>query len=444
MSKVFHRDPSAALPVAARGEGAYIIDREGARYLDAAGGAAVSCLGHDHPEVIAAIKAQLDRIPFAHMGFFTTDAMETLAEALVGGAPAGLERVCFASGGSEAVETALKLARQYFVEIGEPARRRFIARRQSYHGTTLGALTLADSAGRRGPFEPLLAEAHHIAPCYAYRGQGAGETVEAYGQRVADELDAAIQALGPETVAAFVAEPIAGASLGAALPTPGYFGRLREICDRYGVLLILDEVMCGAGRTGTYFACEQENVAPDLLVMAKGLGAGYLPIGAVLAAGRIYDAILAGSGTFKHAYTFMGHTSACAAALAVHRVIHEQDLLANVRARGRALADGLRARFAQHPHVGDVRGRGLLWGVELVADRDTKAPFDPARKLHGRIKRLAFERGLLCYTRGGAADGKAGDHVLLAPPFIIGETEVTRIVERLGEAIDEAISQSDG
>ncbi|MFQ5785154.1 MAG: aspartate aminotransferase family protein [Alphaproteobacteria bacterium] len=441
MNHVFHRRPDETLPVAVQGDGIYIVDVEGRRYLDASGGAAVSCLGHSHPAVIAAIKQQIDRIAFVHSAFFTSRAQEELADVLIADAPAGLERIYFVSGGSEAVEAALKLARQYFLEIGQPERRHFIARRQSYHGNTLGALAVGGNEWRRRKFEPLLVETHHIAPCYAYRDRRDDETEEDYGRRVADELEAKIRELGPETVIGFVAEPVVGATAGAVAAVPGYFRRVREICDRYGVLLILDEVMCGMGRTGTLFACEQDGVSPDLLATAKGLGAGYQPIGALFVSGGICDAIREGSGFFQHGHTYMGHATACAAALAVQRVIREDGLLDNVRRQGAALMRGLEARFGNHAHVGDIRGRGLLVGVELVADRTSKAPFDPSLGLHRRIKKSAMARGLICYPTGGTIDGANGDHVLLAPPFIVDSEDIALIVERLGEAVDSAIAE---
>lgn len=440
MTHVFHRQLRAALPKAARGDGVYIIDSDGKRYLDASGGAAVSCLGHSDPDVRAAIKEQVDHIAFAHTAFFTSEPAEALADMLISTAPSGIGWVYFVSGGSEAVETALKMARQYFVEIGEPQRQRFIARRQSYHGNTLGALSVGGNLARRGLYEPLLKETTHIAPCYAYRGMEPGETEEVFGRRVADELEAAIVRLGPETVIAFIAETVVGATAGVVPPVPGYFKRVREICDRYGVLLILDEVMSGMGRTGTLHACEQDGVAPDLLCLAKGLGAGYQPIGAVLVGERVFRPFRDGRGAFEHGHTYMGHPTACAAALAVQRAIRDRDLLANVRRRGETLARMLKEAMGQHPHVGDIRGRGLFRGIELVADRETREPFDPAIKLHARIKAEAMARGLICYPAGGTADGRRGDHVLLAPPFIVSEDHVGEIVGRLHQSIDAAIA----
>ena len=441
MAHIFHRDTRADLPLAVGGEGIWIVDAEGRRYLDASGGAAVSCLGHGHPAVKAAMKAEIDRLEYAHTSFFTTPVAEELAERLIADAPVGLEQVYFVSGGSEAMECALKLARHYFVEIGQPGRQHVIARRQSYHGNTLGALAVSGHAGRRTLYAPLLIDVAHIAPCYAYRDREEAESEEAYGRRVADELEAAILRLGAASVMAFVAEPVVGATLGAVPAVPGYFRRIRDICDRHGVLLILDEVMCGMGRTGTLHACEQEGVAPDLLTIAKGLAGGYQPIGAVLVSGTIYTAFQGGSGAFQHGHTYIGHPIACAAALAVQKVIAEQGLLTNVRRQGAALLAALQQRFGQHPHVGDIRGRGLLLGLELVADRAGKRPFDPALALHARVKRAAMEAGMLCYPSGGCADGKAGDHVLLAPPFTVTSDEIELILARLASSIDAAIAE---
>jgi adenosylmethionine-8-amino-7-oxononanoate aminotransferase len=442
MSHVMHRSGAAALPEVVGGEGCYLVDSTGKRYLDACGGAAVSCLGHAHPRVVAAVQEQVARIAYAHTSFFTSRPMEELADLLIEGAPKGIDKVYFVSGGSEAIEAALKLARQYFVEIGQPGRRRFIARRQSYHGNTLGALAVGGNAWRRQQFAPLLVEAHHIAPCYPYREQRHDEADEAYGRRAADELEAKLLELGPESVIGFVAEPVVGATLGAVPPAPGYFKRIREICDRHGILLILDEVMCGMGRTGTLHACEQEGIAPDIMTIAKGLGGGYQPIGAMLASRRVAEAIAQGSGFFQHGHTYLGHATACAASLAVQRTIAEEDLLANVRARGEELARALEDRLGNHHHVGDIRGRGLFRGVELVADRATKAPFGAALKLHARVKREAMARGLMCYPMGGTIDGRSGDHVLLAPPYIVGSGEIAEMTEKLGDAIDAAIGST--
>ncbi|AOI85264.1 aspartate aminotransferase family protein [Burkholderia cepacia] len=442
MTTVFHRAPRATLPVAVAGDGIEIIDSTGKRYIDACGGAAVSCLGHSNQRVIDAIKRQAQQLAYAHTSFFTTDVAEELADRLVEAAPAGLEHVYFVSGGSEAVEAALKLARQYFVEKGEPQRRHFIARRQSYHGNTLGALAIGGNAWRREPFLPLLIEAHHVSPCYAYRDQQAGETDEAYAQRLADELEQKIVELGADNVAAFVAETVVGATAGAVPPVRTYLKKIRTVCDKYGVLLILDEIMSGMGRTGYLYACDEDGVAPDLLTIAKGLGAGYQPIGATLVSDRIYRTIVDGSGFFQHGHTYLGHATACAAALEVQRVIAEEKLLDNVKARGEQLRASLREHYGAHPHVGDVRGRGLFVGVELVRDRDTKATFDPALKLHAAVKREAMQRGLMVYPMGGTIDGVHGDHILVAPPFICTAQQIDTIVERLSGAIDAALASA--
>jgi adenosylmethionine-8-amino-7-oxononanoate aminotransferase len=386
--------------------------------------------------------AQIDRLAYAHTSFFTSDVAEALADQLTRTAPPDLARVYFVSGGSEAIEASLKMARQYFVEVGEPERSVFIARRQSYHGNTLGALAVGGNVRRRATFAPLLIDVRHVAPCYAYRDQRPDETSEAYGARLAAELDETIRACGDRRVIAFVAETVGGATGGALMPVPGYFKAVREVCDRHGVLLILDEVMCGMGRTGTLHACEQEGVVPDLLVIAKGLGGGYQPIGAVLAHEKIVGAMSAGSGFFQHGHTYLGHSVACAAALAVQQTIEREHLLANVCARGRSLAARLVDRFANHPHIGDIRGRGLFHALELVANRDTKAPFDASLQLHARVKRAGMARGLMTYPMGGTIDGVSGDHILLAPPFIVEEQHLDLLVDRLHGALDAAIAST--
>jgi len=442
MNHVFHRTPRDQLPRAVGGDGIYVIDDGGNRFIDASGGAAVSCLGHSNDAVRQAIHAQVDQLAFVHSGFFTTDVMENLADRLCALAPDGLDRVYFLSGGSEAVEAALKLTRQYFLEVGQPKRTRIIARHQSYHGNTLGALATGGNKLRRDQFAPLLTDAvSHIPACYPYRHQKDGETLEAYGLRSAQDLEDEILRLGPDTVAAFVAEPVVGATAGAVVPAPGYFKRIREICDQYGVLLILDEVMCGMGRTGTLFACEQEGIAPDLLTTAKGLGAGYQAIGALLVSGKIFDTLVGGSGFFQHGHTYMGHATACAAALAVLDVIEQDQLLDNVKKQGEILHRLLHEHFDNHPYVGDVRGRGLFQAIELVSDRKTKRPFDPSLKLHARIKNHAMARHMMCYPMGGTADGLRGDHVLLAPPYIVDQDQVGEIVSRLKDAVDAAVRE---
>ncbi|MFC3674809.1 aspartate aminotransferase family protein [Ferrovibrio xuzhouensis] len=439
-SHILHRQINHEYPVAVGGQGIYIEDATGKRYIDASGGAAVSCLGHGHPDVTRVLQEQAGRIAYAHTSFFTTEPAEQLADYLIDTAPQGISHVYYVSGGSEAVEAALKMARQYFVEIGQPQRKHFIARQQSYHGNTVGALSVGGNAWRRQQFAPMLIEAHHISPCFEYRGRQPDETPEAYGLRMANELEAKIIELGTDSVIAFVAEPVVGATLGAVTAAPGYFKRIREICDTYGVLLILDEVMCGMGRTGTLHACEQEGIAPDIMTIAKGLGGGYQPIGAALLSQKIFYAFKNGSGFFQHGHTYLGHPMACAAAMAVQQVIVRDHLLDNVKAMGLHLNDRLHERFGNHRHVGDIRGRGLFQAIELVRDRADKSTFDPAQKLNARVKKEAMARGLMCYPMGGTIDGRNGDHVLLAPPFICKPADIDMIVERLGDAVDAALT----
>lgn len=441
MSRILHRSLRQTPPVAVRGEGIYLYDSEGKAYIDASGGAAVSSLGHGHPDVIAAMHAQIDRCAYAHTAFFTTEVAEELADRLVAQAPAGIGGVYLVSGGSEAMETALKLARQYFVEGGEEQRTLFIGRRQSYHGNTLGALAVGGNEWRRKPFAPLLMDVARVAPCYEYRDRREGQTTAQYTEMLLEELEGTILQAGPERVIAFCAEPVVGATGGAIPPTPGYFRGVRALCDKYGILFIADEVMCGMGRTGTMFAIEQEGVAPDLIAVAKGLGAGYQPIGAVLANGAIVERLRSGSGVFLHGHTYIGHPVAAAAALAVQHVIERDGLLAQVQKRGATLRRMLGDVFASHPHVGDIRGRGLFLALELVRDRASKEPFAPELKLHAAIKAKAMQRGLMVYPMGGTIDGRRGDHVLLAPPFIASAAQLSEIVARLEEAVNAAIRE---
>jgi adenosylmethionine-8-amino-7-oxononanoate aminotransferase len=439
MSHIFPRHTKQLPPVATRGDGCYLYDETGKQYLDASGGAAVSCLGHGDQTVIDAVKAQLDKLAYAHTGFFTSEPAETLADLLIDNAPGDSDRVYLVSGGSEAMEAALKLARQYFVEKGEPKRGRLIARKQSYHGNTMGALSAGGNAWRRAQFGPLLIDMSHIDPCYAYRLKRDDETVQEYGLRAANLLEEEILRVGPENVMAFAAEPVVGATVGALTPAPGYFKRIREICDQYGILLILDEVMCGMGRTGTLFACEQDGVSPDILCIAKGLGAGYQPIGAMLCSREIYETIQNGSGFFQHGHTYLGHPTAAAAGVAVVNAMLDRKLIPRVKTQGDKLMAALQAQFGQHPNVGDIRGRGLFQGVELVADRETKAPFDPSRKIAAKVKMAAFEAGMICYPMSGTIDGQSGDHVLLAPPFIISDDQIDELVQKLAGAIDRSL-----
>lgn len=441
MSRILHRSLHELPHMIASGSGMYLTNAEGRQILDGSGGAAVACLGQGDTRVNAAIAEQLARIAYVHTGLFTNQAAEELAEHMLGHEPGGLTHAFFVSSGSEAMEAAIKLARQYFLEIEQPLRTRFIARQASYHGNTLGALSAGGNAMRRAPYAELLSPAFsHVSACFAYRFQAPDESDARYVQRLADELEAEFQRLGPQNVVAFCAEPVVGATTGCVTALPGYFPAMRAVCDRHGALLILDEVMCGMGRTGTMHAWEQEAVVPDIEVVAKGLGGGFQPIGGILIAGHIIDAFKAGSGSFMHGHTYQAHPVACAAALAVQRVIATDDLLTNVRAMGARLHDALHNRFGNHAHVGDIRGRGLFQAIELVADRASKTPFDPALRLHEKVKQLAYEQGVAVYPMGGTVDGRFGDHVVIAPPYIAEAFHIDAIVERLGEAVDLAIA----
>jgi adenosylmethionine-8-amino-7-oxononanoate aminotransferase len=441
-SRIIHRDLKApAPPTVVGGSGIHLHLSDGRTIIDASGGAAVSAVGHQHPKVLAALHAQAEAVTYCHTGFFTTEPAEQLAETIVGHEPGGLAYAFFVCGGSEATEAALKMARQHFLERGQKNRVNVIARRQGYHGSTFGALAASGNAMRRAPYLPLLAGTfHHVSPAYAYRGQRDSESEAEYVARLADELEQKFQELGPDTVMAFIAEPVVGATLGCVTAPPGYFEAVRKICDRHGALLILDEVMCGMGRTGTMHAWEQENIAPDLQIIAKGLGGGYQPMGAVLANERVIGPIRDGSGAFMHGHTYLAHPMSCAAALAVQQVIAEEKLLDNVKVMGARLGERMTERFGNHAHVGDVRGRGLFWAIELVADRTTKATFDPGLKLHWRIKQEAMALGLGCYPMGGTIDGKHGDHVLLAPPYNVTAEQIDEIVAKFGDAVDAALT----
>jgi len=440
MTRILHRQLAKPMPTVVAGQGVWLEDSAGKRYLDAvSGGAAVSCLGHGHPRIAAAIAEQLSRVAYAHGSFFTSDPAEKLAALLLDGAPPGLSRVVFSSGGSESTECALKLVRQTWVERGQPRKNRVIARKQSYHGATTGALSVSGNLPRRTVYAPMLFDVHFIEPCYAYRLQRAGETEAEYGRRAADELEKAILELGADNVAAFIAEPVVGATLGCVPAARGYLKRIREICDQYDVLLVLDEIMCGTGRTGTFYACAEDGVCPDILTIAKGLGGGYQPIGATLVSERIVGTLEQGSAQLRHGFTYMGHPVACAAALAVQQTVLEENLLDNVQARGLQLKNRLADTLAGHPNVGDVRGRGLFVGVELVADRADKQPFDPAHAVHARVKAAALEAGLMVYPGGGTIDGQYGDHVVFAPAYTVADGEIDEIVDRFALSLDTAL-----
>ncbi|MEL0629995.1 aspartate aminotransferase family protein [Psychromonas aquatilis] len=438
MTNVFHRHCHTKLPCIASGEGVYLYDQAGKKYLDGCGGAAVSNLGHNASAVKKAIINQVETLPFAHTAFFTNESSEALATLLTDLAPDPLNHVYFVSGGSEAVESALKMARQYFVEIGETSKTQFIARRQSYHGNTLGALAVGGNEWRREKFRPLLADVHHISPCYAYRDQLEHESELAYSHRVADQLEAKILEVGADNIMAFVAEPVVGATAGALPATRGYFKRIREICDKYNVLLILDEVMCGIGRTGSFYAFEQEQIVPDLVTVAKGLGAGYQAIGAVVASDKIYNAIADGSGFFQHGHTFMAHPVACAAALATVNTIINEKLLETVVVQGQKLQAKLKEALSWLPYIGDIRGKGLFIGIELVADKVTKTPLSADSQANKVVKQIAMNNGLMCYPMSGTINGRDGHHILLAPPFIITDEQLDELVSKLKTSLIEA------
>lgn len=439
MTKVFHRRPQKRMATAVSGAGVRLIDRDGKRYLDAsAGGAGMLSLGYSHPRVVEALNAQSAQLAFIHGAIFTTEPLEALAEELVAQAPEGLDRMFFVSGGTEGIESALMMARQYAVEIGQTGRHRIIARKNSYHGSSLASFSVGDAHGRKAPFAPMLSETAKISASYPYRHQRSDETEEQYGLRIADELEAAILEAGPETVLAFIVETVGGTSSGALPVMPGYFERVRAICDRYGVLLILDEVFAGMGRVGSLYACSSFGVVPDFLVVAKGLAAGFVPMGAVLTSNAIHDAISEGTGYFQAGFTNSGHTLACAAGLAVQRVFREDGILDNVNRQGERLRAGLEERFGNHPHVGDIRGHGLARAIELVVDRASKSPFDASAGLAGRVAAESTARGFICLPAGGTIDGRSGEHVMLAPPLIISDADVDEMVDKLGAAVDAA------
>lgn len=444
MSHVFHRNSHHDYPWIETGEGCWLIDRNQKRYLDACGGAAVSSLGHQHPAVVQAMHAQINRLAYAHTSFFSSAPAEELADRLVALAPffgeqpsRRLDRVYLVSSGSEAIEASLKLARQVAIERGEEKRTKFIARRQSYHGNTLGALAVGGNAWRRAPFRDLLMPVTHVSPCYAYRGKQPGETDKHYSERLVTEFEQTLTAEDPETVLAFVAEPVVGATLGAVPATEGYFRGIRAVCDRYGVLLILDEVMCGMGRTGSLFAYGQEGVQPDMVTIAKGLGGGYQPIAALMTSQAIHDVIAQGSGFFQHGHTYLGHPVACATALAVLDVMVREHVVDGVPQKGARLMAALERRLSDHAWVGEIRGRGLFIGIELVEDRDTKRPFPPERKLHAKVKQKALDAGLMCYPMGGTLDGQRGDHILLAPPLVMPDHELEEVADRLATVLED-------
>ncbi|VWB47599.1 aminotransferase [Burkholderia aenigmatica] len=431
MSDHLFYQSAVQLPTIARAEGIYAWDTDGNRHIDACSGAIVAQLGHGHPAVRDAMLAQLDKVAFSYRTQFENQPAVELAEKLVGLAGGRFDRVFFSSGGSESVESALKLARQYWVCRGEPARSVFIARQPSYHGSTMGALAMTSYTPLTRPFEPMIQLYPKVASPTQYRVP-AGKTAEQHALDCADELDAAIREVGAERVAAFVAEPIGGASTGAEVPHDAYFTRIREICSRHGILLILDEVMTGIGRTGRWFGFQHWNVDADILCVAKGLGAGYYPTSAIVTRAELTDPILA-SGGFQHGYTYAGNPLASATALAVIDVIEREGLVENAAVTGDYLRNLLDDLATRHDFIGDVRGRGFLQAIEYVSDRDAKTPFDPSLRFGEQVTRAAREQGVIVYPRKSLM-GETGDHTLIAPPLITTRAQCDEIVERLDRA----------
>lgn len=431
MSSVFARDLKADYPKAVSAGGMYIHDSDGKCYLDMSGGAAVSCLGHQHPAVLKAVKLQFQNMAFAHTAFFTNEPQEKLAALIAGQFTEEGAKVYFSSGGSEANETALKMAWQYWQAKGQPGKTKIVSREHSYHGNTFGAFSASGNPRRRARMAGVLVDWPRIDACYPYRKAVEGESEEAYGLRMANKLEEAIAQEGADTIAAFIAEPVVGASLGVVAAPKGYFKRIREICDAHDILLILDEIMCGTGRTGTFFAHEQEGIVPDLVTLAKGIGGGYQPLAATVARKKLVT-FFKHEGGFDHGHTYIGHATACAAGLAVTRTLKEEDLLKRVQAQGAKYLAALTKRFSQHPHVGDIRGRGLFLGLEFVADRESKTPVKDAGAVAGQLKKAAMKNGLICYP--GAAESA---HILLAPPFILEDQHIGEALDKLERIIQE-------
>jgi adenosylmethionine-8-amino-7-oxononanoate aminotransferase len=419
-------------PFLDRGEGIYLIDEQGKRYIDGSSGAMVSNIGHSNPRVLAKMKAQMDRATFGYRLHFRTHPSEDLAAKTVAMTPEGLDRVFFVSGGSEAVESAVKLARQYALTQGQGARYKVISRFPSYHGCTFGALDLTGYDPLREPFAPMMAGMPKVDAPVTYLDRD-NLTEEERGLKYAEKLRERIEEEGPETVLAFVMEPVGGASTGALVAPDSYYGRVREICDEYGVILIYDEVMTGAGRTGKFLAAEHWGITPDIVALSKGFGAGYAPLGAIVAGKRLVDPIL-NAGGFLHGFTYAGNPLACAAGMAVLEEIEEQGLIANAAAMGDVLMSELRALMDRYPFIGDVRGKGLLTAFEFVADRDTMEPLDPRLNAHERLVELAYQRGLIIYSRR-TRGGKTGDHFLLAPPLIITQSQIAEMMTLLRDAL---------
>jgi adenosylmethionine-8-amino-7-oxononanoate aminotransferase len=439
-SHVLHNSLVSILPTVTSASGSYLTLSTGQRVLDACTGAAVAIIGHGDPDVQAAVMEQMSNLSYTHTGAFTTPVAEALADDILKGNPYGLCRAFFVCSGSDAMDAALKLARQYYVEVGLPQRKHLVARERSFHGNTVGAMSVSSHKARRAPFEGalMLDNVSFVSATYAYRGQLQGENEETYAARLVKELDDEFQSVGPETVMAFISEPVGGATAGCLTAPKGYYQGVRQLCDKYGILLIFDEVMCGSGRTGTYFAFEQEGhgVYPDLITLGKGLAGGYAPMGAVLAHKKVIRGFQSGSSYFVHSHTYQAHAVSCAAALAVQKVLRRDDLVARCATQGRWLEDTLKSTFGERKYVGDIRGRGLFWAIEFVKDRTTKEPFDPALCFSLKMVDEALRRGLSIYPGAGTIDGFKGDHILIAPPYNMANGEYNDMISLLRETYD--------
>ena len=433
---MLYRAPRQRYPLAVSASGMRITDSNGKRYLDMSGGAAVSCLGHGDPAVIAAINTQLQQLAFAHTAFFTNEPQEQLAAALVARFCDPGARVYFLSGGSEANETAFKIAWQYWAARGAPAKKIIISREHSYHGNTFGGLSVSGNDLRRRASAAPLIDWPRIPPCYPYRELQAGEDIESYSARSAAYLEDAIEKCGAENVAAFICEPIVGSSLGVVAATPGYLQRIRDICDSNDILMIADEIMCGSGRTGNYFAHQFDRVMPDIVTVAKGIGGGYQPLAATVTSSGVAS-VLTESG-FAHGHTYIGHAAACAAGVAVQQALDRYGLLQRTQKMGERFLSLLRDAFANHPHVGEVRGRGLFVGIELVQDVATREGFTDRRSLPEELRTLAMEQGLICYPGGILVNDKTVPHIMLAPPMIAEDRHLLECIDKLTATLHSA------
>jgi len=435
-----HIHSTGGLPKVAWAKGSYVYDADGKQYIDGSGGPAVYCIGHANTEVNDAIKAQLDRIAHGYRYNFTSDALEELSDIIRARCGGTLQHMVYVTGGSEAVESCLKLALQYHAARGDMSRRRFIARERSWHGNTLGALSVSGFLERKRAFEGSLLDVSRLSPANVYRPI-AGATAANVGEACAKELEDEILRVGPEKFAAFIFEPVVGAAGGCVPAPPGYAKRVREICDRHGVLMIADEVMCGAGRCGAWRALETDGVEPDIMAVAKGLAAGYLPLGAAIYSRKVGDTIHGAHGAPMTGHTFTGHTACCAAGVAVQKIIAREGLVERVRDNEAKLTTMIAAALNGVEAVGDIRGRGHFIGTELVADRETKKPFDASRKLYMRIRQRALENGLICYPVGGNVDGVNGDVVILAPPYNSSDAELAEMVDKMARSIRQVLAE---